>query len=64
MIAEGKSMNHPTAAGNRSFSAAQITNLTKALDTASTPASRKDIEKRRSVWQEYVTSIASIIRVY
>ncbi len=60
MMAEGKSMSHPTAAGNRSFSAAQITNLTKALDTASTPAGRKDIEKRRRVWQEYLASIATL----
>ena len=60
MMAEGRSMSHPTAAGNRSFSAAQITNLTKALDTASTPAGRKDIEKRRGVWQQYLASIATL----
>ena len=63
MLAEGKSLSHPTAAGNRTFAAAQITNLAKVLDTASTPASRKDIEKRRMVWQEYVASIATITPV-
>jgi len=63
MLAEGKSLSHSTAAGNRAFSAAQIANLTKALDTATTPASRKDIEKRRTVWQEYLASIATITPV-
>ena len=63
MLAEGKSLSHATAAGNRTFSTAQITNLTKALDTASTPASRKDIQKRRMAWQEYVASIATITAV-
>ncbi len=63
MLAEGKSLSHPTAAGNRNFSAAQVANFTKALDTAITAASRRDIAKRRSVWQEYLLSIATITPV-
>jgi glyoxylase-like metal-dependent hydrolase (beta-lactamase superfamily II) len=63
MLAEGKSVSHPTAAGNRTFSNAQITNLGKALDTASTPAGRKDIEHRRSVWQEYLKSLETLTPV-
>jgi cyclase len=61
MMAEGKSMSHPTAVGNRSFSAAQIGALTAALDTAS--ASRHDIERRRQVWREYLASIATLAPV-
>jgi glyoxylase-like metal-dependent hydrolase (beta-lactamase superfamily II) len=60
MIATGKSVSHPTAAGNRAFSNAQITSLTQALDTASSVASRQDIEHRRSVWQEYVASLETL----
>jgi glyoxylase-like metal-dependent hydrolase (beta-lactamase superfamily II) len=63
MVAEGASLSHPTAAGNRAFSAAQVANLSKALDTASTPASRRDLERRRAVWQEYQASIATITPV-
>ncbi len=63
MVAEGKSLSHPTAAGNRAFSAAQVASLTKALDTATAAASRQDLAARRSVWQEYLTSIATITPV-
>jgi len=63
MLAEGKSMSHATAAGNRTFSNAQVSNLTKALDTATTPASRRDIEARRAVWQRYLESIATLTPV-
>ena len=63
MLAEGKSLSHPTSAGNRSFSSAQVSNLTKALDTASTAAIRKDITGRRAVWQQYLASIATIAPV-
>ncbi len=60
MLAEGKSLSHPTAQGNRAFSAMQIDNLTKMLDTATTPASKADIETRRAVWREYLVSVATI----
>lgn len=63
MMAEGKMMNHPTAAGNRAFSAAQVTNLTKALDTASTPELRKTLTHQRDVWQAYVESIKTLVPV-
>ncbi len=63
MLAEGKSLSHPTSAGNRAFSNAQVANLTKALDTASTGASRKDIGARRAVWQQYLASIATLTPV-
>jgi len=63
MLAEGRSLSHPTAAGNRTFSAAQVTNLTQALDTASTPASRRNIDARRAVWRRYLESIATITPV-
>jgi len=60
MISSGKAAEHATAQGNRRFSAAQIETLASALDTASTPASRSDIGKRRSVWQEYLVSLATL----
>ena len=60
MLAEGRSLSHPTAAGNRTFANAQISNLSKALDTASSPATRRDLAKRRAVWEEYLKSIATI----
>ncbi|MBM4186683.1 MAG: MBL fold metallo-hydrolase [Gemmatimonadetes bacterium] len=60
MLAEGKSMSHPTAAGNRSFASAQVGNATRALDTASTPAVRRELAERREVWQRYLASIATL----
>jgi glyoxylase-like metal-dependent hydrolase (beta-lactamase superfamily II) len=60
MLAEGKSLSHPTAAGNRTFTQAQVANLSAALDTASTAAIRKSIEDRRAVWRRYLESIATI----
>ena len=60
MIASGKSVTHPTAQGNRAFGSAQIASLGKALDSASSPASRQDIEHRRRVWQEYLTSLETL----
>jgi glyoxylase-like metal-dependent hydrolase (beta-lactamase superfamily II) len=60
MIASGKAVSHPTAAGNRAFSNSQLVSLTKALDTASSAAGRQDIEHRRSVWQEYLESLKTL----
>lgn len=60
MLAEGKSVSHPTAVGNRNFRDGQITNLTAALDTATSAASRKDIENRRAVWQQYLRSLETL----
>ena len=63
MLAEGRSLDHPTSAGNRNFGAAQIATLTRALDSASTPASRKSIEGRRAVWRRHLESIATVTPV-
>lgn len=63
MLAAGKSIEHPTAIGNRNFSNAQIQTLTKALDTATTPASTADISKRRAVWEQYLASLATLTPV-
>ncbi len=60
MLAAGKSVEHPTAVGNRNFSNTQIQNLTKALDTATTAASRTDIAARRAVWDNYLASLATL----
>jgi glyoxylase-like metal-dependent hydrolase (beta-lactamase superfamily II) len=63
MIATGQFIEHPTARGNRRFSAAQIETMTKALDTASTPASRAAIERQRNVWRQYGASLATLAPV-
>jgi len=63
MIAAGKSVDHPTALGNRNFSAAQIATLTQALDTAGTPASRATITAQRAVWENYLASLATLTPV-
>jgi len=63
MLAAGKSVEHPTAVGNRNFSNAQIQGLTRALDTATTPASTADIMKRRAVWEQYLASLATLTPV-
>lgn len=60
MMADGKNLSHPTAAGNRTFANAQVGNMTRALDTASTPAVRRPLAKNRSLWQEYLKSIATV----
>lgn len=60
MIATGKSVEHSTAQGNRRFSATQIETLTKALDTASSAASKAAIQKARGVWEQYVASLATL----
>lgn len=63
MLAAGKSVEHPTALGNRNFSNTQIQNLTRALDTASSAASRSDIAARRAVWENYLASLATLAPV-
>lgn len=63
MIAAGKSVDHPTAQGNRTFSATQIATLTQALDTASTAASRGAITRQRAVWENYRRSLATLTPV-
>jgi glyoxylase-like metal-dependent hydrolase (beta-lactamase superfamily II) len=60
MIAEGKSVSHPTAEGNRNFSAAQISTLTAALDTASTAAGRAVLRAQRRVWEQYLLSLKTL----
>ncbi|MBL8959674.1 MAG: MBL fold metallo-hydrolase, partial [Gemmatimonadetes bacterium] len=60
MIAAGKSVDHPTAAGNRRFSSTQIENLTRALDTATTAVSRTAIQRQRNVWQQYLASLETL----
>jgi cyclase len=62
-LAAGKSVEHPTAIGNRNFSNTQIQSLTTALDTATTPASTADITKRRAVWEQYLASLATLTPV-
>lgn len=62
-LAAGKSVEHPTAVGNRNFSTTQIQSLTRALDTATTPASTADIIKRRAVWEQYLASLATLTPV-
>lgn len=63
MLAAGKSVEHPTAVGNRNFSNLQIQTLSKALDTATTPASRAEIMRRRGVWEHYLQSLATLTPV-
>ncbi len=63
MLAAGKSVEHPTAIGNRNFSNTQIQTLTKALDTATTSASKGDIARRRAVWEQYLASLATLTPV-
>jgi cyclase len=60
MIAAGKSVEHPTALGNRNFAAAQIATLTQALDTAATPAGRAALTAQRAVWENYLRSLATL----
>jgi len=60
MLAAGKSVEHPTAVGNRNFSGTQIQNLTRALDTARNATSRTDIANRRAVWENYLASLATL----
>jgi len=60
MLATGKSIEHPTAQGNRRFSNTQIETLTKALDTATAAGSKADIRRRRAVWERYLVSLATL----
>lgn len=60
MLAEGKSLSHPTAAGNRTFASTQVGNLSRALDTVSTPALKRELTARRAVWQRYLASITTV----
>jgi glyoxylase-like metal-dependent hydrolase (beta-lactamase superfamily II) len=60
MMATGKLLEHSTAQGNRRFAAAQIETGTKALDSATSAASKADIRRRRGVWEEYLASLATL----
>jgi len=63
MIAAGKSVDHPTALGNRNFAGMQVAAATAALDTASTPAVRGALDRQRSVWEAYLASLATLTPV-
>jgi cyclase len=60
MLASGKSLEHSTSQGNRRFATTQIDALGKALDTATTAASKTDIRRRRATWESYMASIATL----
>jgi len=60
MIAEGKSVSHPTAEGNRTFTAAQIRSLSAARDTASTRDGRTALTAQRRIWEQYLLSLQTL----
>lgn len=60
MLAAGKSVEHSTAQGNLRFAKLQIETATAALDSATTGASKAEIQKRRAVWEQYLASVATL----
>lgn len=60
MLASGKSIEHSTAQGNRRFAGTQIENMTKALDTAKTDASKATARAQRAIWENYLASLATL----
>lgn len=60
MLATGQTLTHPTAQGNRRFSATRIAALSAAMDSAPNAAAKAKLAAERRTWEQYLMSLGTL----